>query len=151
MEITDNLTLEMKSYMNRDKYLTMEPRHRRIYRCKINELISELSRIDIKETCGCITNKPMRSYDKPSYTSKFCDEHMKEFRYNLWLYEKMRDMDDHIYEIRKRYYVKFVKRSNGMDKILGIVTNNRFERKGICICEKVGTPDGLYTSHRFLL
>lgn len=114
--VYDNtLTREMKSYMNRDKYLSMSPHHQRIYKCKIVELISAMARVEITEECGCIINESTRSYAE-KYTSKLCDIHLKETKYHLWVYKKMSEIDDHIYEIRERYYVKFVKRSNGMDK-----------------------------------
>ena len=117
MEIiyNDTLTEEMKSYINRSKYLSMSPRHRKIYRCKISELISEMSRVEIGHECGCITTERTIGFSDP-YTSKLCDTHLKEVRYDIWIDERMQEIDEHVYEIRARYYAKFVKRSKDMSK-----------------------------------
>lgn len=46
--------------------------------------------------------------------------------------------------------IMLVKLHSG-NKILGIVANNCFERKGICICKRVDLSDDLYTLRKFLL
>lgn len=112
----ENLTDEMKSYMNRNKYLSMDARHRKIYRCKIKELIGEISRIKITKECGCIFSMPTRPYNNVSYVSEMCESHVKEMRRNVWLRERLQEIDEHIYEIRERYYAKFKKRSRNMDE-----------------------------------
>ena len=114
----DCLTDEMRSYMNRDKYSSMDAHQRKIYRCKIKDLICELSRMEVSVECGCILSKPIRTFINESYASRTCERHIKEMHYQLWATERVSKIDHHLYQIRERYYVKFKKRSCGLDERL---------------------------------